>query len=335
MKMYRRLSLVALCSVALSSASFNAYAEIGKVLFANGNVRILGLNGESRPAKRGDIVKAGERLVTGAGAMGQVKMNDGGRIGLREVSRVRFEAKAGNQQPMTLVGGAVRVLNVKAGPGTPPKILLKTKDAQMDLERGDALAALTKGPEAAGAPETVVKLNRGQAIAKLGQGQERVLKVREAIAMKKQEGVPTSSARVAVLSRLAKFEGPVPTKNAPGRGTKRSALTTPMTGPQKGSRKAARSVALKPVKVRQVPLGKTTNKGGGTKLVVMKATKPVLVKPIGGGPPKVKRRVLTNKGGGTVKPIAVIKPIKVKPVVKQPPPKILSKKNKRLLRLKK
>jgi hypothetical protein len=65
-------------------------ADAGRVLFAIGDVRIIAPDGSSRAAKRNDIVQVGQRMQTAKGALGQVRMINGERVGVRGGSKVRF-----------------------------------------------------------------------------------------------------------------------------------------------------------------------------------------------------------------------------------------------------
>jgi hypothetical protein len=127
------ISLATMAGVTSVSA-----VEAGRVLFAIGDVRIIAPDGSSRAAKRNDIVQNGERMQTAKGALGQVRMINGERVGVRGGSKVRFSdasaidayssarrqhvarkpAPASRTQPrqLELESGRVRVLNV-AAPG--------------------------------------------------------------------------------------------------------------------------------------------------------------------------------------------------------------------------
>jgi hypothetical protein len=77
--------------------------EAGRVLFAIGDVRIIAPDGSSRAAKRNDIVQNGERMQTAKGALGQVRMINGERVGVRGGSKVRLSLVPANPaQPRLL-----------------------------------------------------------------------------------------------------------------------------------------------------------------------------------------------------------------------------------------
>lgn len=147
-------------------------AQVGKLIFANGDVEIVDGNGQSRRAKQGDLIAPGERVVTGDGALAQVKMNDGGRVGVRADSSVAFEpralAVAGAPTVLSLQSGDVRVLNIKENESSDPReYVLKTTDGMIQLKNADTIASL-RAPTTGGGPdtpkETFVRLSAGNAV---------------------------------------------------------------------------------------------------------------------------------------------------------------------------
>ena len=164
--------------------------EIGKLIFANGDVRIVGEDGQSRPAKQGDLIAPGERVVTGNAALAQVKMLDGGRVGVRPDSSVAFEppalAVAGAPTVLTLETGDVRVLNIQLSERLEPKeYVLKTADGLVQLERADTIASLraptTGNPSTP--KETLVRLSAGNAVVSNKGGNVTSVSVNQLIAV--------------------------------------------------------------------------------------------------------------------------------------------------------
>jgi hypothetical protein len=134
--------------------------EIGRVLFANGDVRILATDGGSRAAKRGEAVQTGERMVTGNGALGQVRMRDGARVGVRGDSKVFFEPAntvGSKVQQLVLESGNVRVLNIaqQGKPALKP-VEIKTPGGNLLMQGADVVVAKLEGSGAAGSVERVV-----------------------------------------------------------------------------------------------------------------------------------------------------------------------------------
>jgi hypothetical protein len=335
MNTIKRLSIVAVSSATLGLlASSPVSAEVGKILFVNGAVSIISPNGQSRPAARGEVLKAGERVVTAKGAMSQVKMLDGGRVGVRELSRVKFEPRQSGKQGLGLDTGAVRVVNVQTRGVVPPKMVVKTPDGQMDLQRGDALAAHNKQSDPAGKPETVVKLLRGQGVARHITGGKKRMKAAEVSAFKR--GAPGFERRKPDL--MARFEGPVPRKPGSARGA---------TGKFKDGKNRKR-VGNKVVRINPItsPTGKrrtslkqakTPQAGRKVASLARSGLKPVM--PASRLKPTVKSKVLTPRTPSLLPKVGIkrkiatpsrvtkVAPIMVKRIVRTPSPSALRKRN--------
>ena len=353
MNTIKRLSIVAVSSATLGLlASSPVSAEVGKILFVNGAVSIISPNGQSRPAARGEVLKAGERVVTAKGAMSQVKMLDGGRVGVRELSRVKFEPRQSGKQGLGLDTGAVRVVNVQTRGVVPPKMVVKTPDGQMDLQRGDALAAHNKQSDPAGKPETVVKLLRGQGVARHITGGKKRMKAAEVSAFKR--GAPGFERRKPDL--MARFEGPVPRKPASARGAtgkfkdgknrkrvgNKVVRINPITSPTSKRRTALatgkpRALGFKRTKRTSLKQAKTPQAGRKVASLARSGLKPVM--PASRLKPTVKSKVLTPRTPSLLPKVGIkrkiatplrvtkVAPIVVKRIVRTPSPSALRKRN--------
>lgn len=178
--------IAAAVALAIGSSSAAA-AVIGQVLFAKGEVQIVGSDGSTRPAKRGEPVEDGERIVTGPGALGQVKMRDGGYVGVRPNSRMRFATApaAGAPRVIELDDGNVRVLNVKLSENSNPlPVMLKTPQGQVEVNDADTLAAIVPGTGTGGGKQTLFRLDRGTGTASDGKGVTRTIRRGEALSVK-------------------------------------------------------------------------------------------------------------------------------------------------------
>lgn len=176
--------------LALAGAGAAGADEVGKLIFASGDVSIVDEDGQSRPGRQGELILPGERVVTGSGALAQVKMLDGGRVGVRPESSVTFEppavAVAGAPTVLTLEAGDVRVLNVKLVDNlNPPEYVLKTSDGLVQLERADTIASL-RPPTSGGAAaptETLLRLSAGNAVVSNKGGSVSQVSVNQLIAL--------------------------------------------------------------------------------------------------------------------------------------------------------
>jgi hypothetical protein len=167
--------------VALIGATPVFAQDAGKVLFVKGDVALVSHDGVRREARRGMVIRDGERMVTGPGAMGQVKLTDGVRVGLRSSTGVTFEPKRASQpRTLALNSGNVRVLTPvrlkggqgdasspvpSVGGGTERRVVLKTPGGNLEMARSDAVAAI----QAQGA-KTFIRVNEGEATARNAKG---------------------------------------------------------------------------------------------------------------------------------------------------------------------
>jgi FecR protein len=132
----------------------------GKVLFAQPGAEIVNEKGEKRPAKRGDQLESGERLLTPAGAITQVLLPDGSLVGMRPGSELKLELppqaseKAG--QVLSLLQGSLRLIGSDLMDAKKLSALtLQTGNATLRLAGADLESALVKPTDlkTAGTPE--------------------------------------------------------------------------------------------------------------------------------------------------------------------------------------
>ena len=136
------ISLVTLS--ALPSLSFAA-EDAGRVMFVAGKAMIVDAKGQERAARKGAILKQGDRLVTSEQGMIQVKMRDEGVMAIRPNTDLKLNnllplaSKSDSpSQALLLTKGGVRVLtgsaNNKLG------YLIKTAASSFKLREGDTEA---------------------------------------------------------------------------------------------------------------------------------------------------------------------------------------------------
>ncbi|MCP4042313.1 MAG: hypothetical protein GY731_10220, partial [Gammaproteobacteria bacterium] len=180
-------------SIAGSGTSVSAQ-EAGKVLFSKGEVTVVDTAGNQRPLRQGDTVSVGERILTSAGAMSQIRLQDGSLIGLRAASDLALEkfnpdvkTDSGDKGILALNKGSVRVINLKTpgGDAQPFPLLLRTPSTSIHLIDADNESVFVP-PKAMdqkkdGAPKaggTYTRLNAGVALS--GSGGEKIpLEVRK------------------------------------------------------------------------------------------------------------------------------------------------------------
>jgi hypothetical protein len=154
------ISIVFIALVSVVIGPFAWAVPAGTILFTQAGASILDPSGMPRPAKKGDIVEAGERVVTPSGAVSQILLSDGSLVGMRPGAELKLELSsqpAGRSgQVMTLIQGAVRVIGAELmDPRKPSTLTVQTGLATLKLSAADLESALVKSTDArsAGAPD--------------------------------------------------------------------------------------------------------------------------------------------------------------------------------------
>jgi hypothetical protein len=105
--------------VTLSLAAGAAWAQTTPNRFTTviGDVRVMGVDGQTRPIERGAELREGETIVTGANALAQLRMADGGQMSVRaetEIKLDRFSYMGKDDRQATflasIVKGGLRVI---------------------------------------------------------------------------------------------------------------------------------------------------------------------------------------------------------------------------------
>jgi hypothetical protein len=140
------IGTLALAGTALSSsAAFSAPAAT--LLFSQPGTQILDENGLPRPAKRGDVLLTGERLVTPPGAISQLRLPDGSLLGIRPDSELKIDLPPqGSDQAQRIVSlrrGTVRVVGAELMDAKKPsQVTLQAGLATLKLQGADLESAL-------------------------------------------------------------------------------------------------------------------------------------------------------------------------------------------------
>jgi hypothetical protein len=139
------IGTLALAGTVLSPAAFSAPAAT--LLFSQPGTQILDENGLPRPAKRGDVLQTGERLVTPPGAISQLRLPDGSLLGMRPDSELKIDlppqASDQAQRVVSLRRGTVRVVGAELMDAKKPShFTLQTGLATLKLQGADLESAL-------------------------------------------------------------------------------------------------------------------------------------------------------------------------------------------------
>ena len=143
----KHLGRTTLILLATSLASTSFAATEGTVLFAQPGTQIIEPSGAVRSVKRGDRVNTGDRLITGPGAIAQVKLLDGSLLGLRPESEMKIavppSAADKSLQVVSLTKGAVRVIGSELMDGKKPsRFTLQSGLATLQLKGADLESSL-------------------------------------------------------------------------------------------------------------------------------------------------------------------------------------------------
>lgn len=131
--------MVALLAM-LFSAQLFAATEMPRLQFGIGDVKAIAANGDIRPLKKGDVLLPGEKLVTGPGAMAQLRLFKQGVVVLRDASQLELQKPVDGKYGVALDKGLLRTvtrLGFRLG-----KIDVKTPGAEIAVQSGDMLTGV-------------------------------------------------------------------------------------------------------------------------------------------------------------------------------------------------
>lgn len=167
-----RVGLLALMSV-FPLTAWSAVA--GQFQFVAGEVRILGVDGRTRPAQKGQDISEGETVVTGANASAQLKMIDGGILALRPDTQLKMDAyvfkgrEDGSEKAnISLVKGGLRAISGLIGKTNKQNYAITTPTATIGIRGTDHEPVVVlpppPGQQSANPPGTYNKVNVGATI---------------------------------------------------------------------------------------------------------------------------------------------------------------------------
>ena len=140
MNTHTRFCTVMAVVTVLFSASALAATEMPRLQFGHGDVKAISIDGKSRPLKKGDVLRPGEKLVTGPGAMAQLRLFKQGVVVLRDQSQMELKPEIDGRYRVALDKGLMRTvtkLGFRLG-----KIDVATPVAQIAVQSGDMLTGV-------------------------------------------------------------------------------------------------------------------------------------------------------------------------------------------------
>lgn len=138
------LALTALATALLAATGAGA-AEPPRLQFVAGDVSVLRADGTRVAAQKGDLLEPGDRLITGARGMAQVRAADQGVVALRPASEIEFKPQALGLG-VVLNQGQVRAVTDLGGP-TSGRLQVITPDSNIAVSRGDVETGFIPAPE--------------------------------------------------------------------------------------------------------------------------------------------------------------------------------------------
>jgi FecR protein len=152
-----------------------------RVVFAEGEVNVIGTNNQRRLAKVGETIFEGDSIVTGKDGELHLDMEDGGYISVRPNTKMRvikYQAK-GNESDTSVLGlleGSFRAVTGWIGKFNQQKYVIRTPNATIGIRGTDhEPLVIPKGATGAeGEPGTYDKVNIGGSTIRTPQGNANV-----------------------------------------------------------------------------------------------------------------------------------------------------------------
>lgn len=201
--------LLGLLAVAMP---LQAAVEAGKILYSRGVVSIVDELESARGGKSGAQIFEGDRVVTGRGALAQIRLSDGALIALRGSSDYQIQKQSFNEeedlyeQAGQLFTGWMRSITGAIGKKYPNNVTQKTSVATIGI-RGTVYQVIHIPPEglpgyAGEEPGTYVLLEEGS-VEMTGEGGKRLMKPGDVVFIPAAGGVP-----ILVPQKVSLFKNP-------------------------------------------------------------------------------------------------------------------------------
>ena len=177
----------------------HAAEQAGKILYSRGTVSIVDLQDSARGGRTGAPLYEGDRIVTGTGAIAQIRLSDGALVALRSSSDYQIETQQYDEeedlyeQAGKLFTGWMRSITGAIGQKYPQKVSQSTTVATIGI-RGTTYQVIHIPPEglpgfAGEEPGSYVFLEEGEVEMRGEQG-TRLLKPGDVVFIPASGGVP-------------------------------------------------------------------------------------------------------------------------------------------------
>jgi len=223
----RRWLFACLATLCLIPAAAVAADSAGVFQVIIGEVRVVGAGGQERTAVKGENILEGDRVVTGEGALAQVKFADGGLMSIRANTEFVLDkfSYAGPQDAkpsilMSLVKGGLRSITGLIGQKNRDGYRISTTTATIGIRGTDhepmVILPPPPGAKAVDLPGTYDKVNDGSTILRTPKGVVEILP--------RQVGfVPSADVAPRVLLKIPEFFRNDPPKQGAANREDRSA----------------------------------------------------------------------------------------------------------------
>lgn len=199
MQQINRLNKWLLLGLLAVAMPLQAAVEAGKILYSRGVVSIVDELESARGGKTGAKIFEGDRVVTGRGALAQIRLSDGALIALRGSSDYQIQKQSFDEeedlyeQAGQLFTGWMRSITGAIGKKYPNNVTQKTSVATIGI-RGTVYQIIHIPPEglpgyAGEEPGTYVLLEEG-AVEMTGEGGKRLMKPGDVVFVPAAGGVP-------------------------------------------------------------------------------------------------------------------------------------------------
>ena len=181
-RLVRLVAAALVSALALLAAPGAALAQsAASFIVAIGSVQVVDSAGQSRPGERGGALAPGDRVVTGADGLAQVRFSDGAMISLRANSDLKIEAHSFRGESdslattiLQLVRGGLRAITGAVARANRSGYKVVTPTATIGVRGTDFEAfyvpAATPGGASPGEAGTYLRVNSGVAFLETRQG---------------------------------------------------------------------------------------------------------------------------------------------------------------------
>lgn len=171
------LFVLALGWVVATAGTALAAGEAGRFQFVSGQVRVVSASGAARVPLKGDAVNEGDSVVTGARAIAQIRMRDGGLISVRSDTHLRIDQFVFNGHEdgaersfISLLRGGFRAITGLIGQRNKDNYGIRTPTATIGIRGTDHEPVVVPAGAASAKPGTYDRVYRGVVILRTDTG---------------------------------------------------------------------------------------------------------------------------------------------------------------------